>query len=366
MRWAGAGFIRNLFAQHRPRGAAVPFEAPTLRMARVCDDERDGLIAILRDFGRNGAAYIVPWTSLPLMATLTEHDLALHAAVGETKASTPIQVRAVVSRLALSSALGKEAQTRETARAQADRNGLADVELLLILHLLNSCGAGVVALMADPDHWHDAHGRAAVATVATVVGVRRQDIHRRVGEFAQLLAPVGLVTPDQTIQSGWLRVLHDEIAAFGQTVLRAPPDRPDADPHLSAIRDSAKRTAQLSAIVLNMIDYAVLDIAGTIRRWDTELPVLRQAIDRLSLMLDEWPSLMRSVRDALRGPADTMADQLRALRSALPQVPAVDSPTTDDRLRDGTGRLSVSGVLGARLSPLWSMLEGGRSAAGAA
>ena len=80
------GIIRKWFAQRRPRGAAVPFESPALRMARVCDDERDGLIAVLRDFANNGTVYIVPWTSLPLIATMTDHDKAVHAAVGETRA----------------------------------------------------------------------------------------------------------------------------------------------------------------------------------------------------------------------------------------------------------------------------------------
>src|SRR5277367_1615874 len=114
----GSGILRNWFRQRRPRGAAVPFEAPALHMARICDDERDGLIAILRDFANNGTAYIVPWASLPLMAPMTEHDLALHAAVSETRASTPAQVRAVVSDLALSGTLGPEARTREQERTQ--------------------------------------------------------------------------------------------------------------------------------------------------------------------------------------------------------------------------------------------------------
>ena len=122
-RWLGSGIIRNWFTQHRPRGAAVPFEAPALQMARVCDDERDGLIAILRDFANNGTAYIVPWTSLPLMASMTEHDMALHQAVGEARASTPTQVRAVVSTLALSGSLGPEAKAREgeCARGRPDQ-----------------------------------------------------------------------------------------------------------------------------------------------------------------------------------------------------------------------------------------------------
>jgi hypothetical protein len=67
-RWfeVGTGIFGNWFARQRPRGAVVPFEARALRMARVCHDERDGLIAILRDFANNGTAYIVPWSSLPL------------------------------------------------------------------------------------------------------------------------------------------------------------------------------------------------------------------------------------------------------------------------------------------------------------
>ena len=132
-RLVGTGIIRNWFAQHRPRSAAVPFESPALCMARVCEDERDGLIAILRDFANNGTAYIVPWTSLPLMAAMTDHDLALHEAVNETKATTPTLVRAVVSKLALSGALGPEAKVREGERTRADRGRLADVELVLIV-----------------------------------------------------------------------------------------------------------------------------------------------------------------------------------------------------------------------------------------
>jgi hypothetical protein len=358
-RWLGSGIIRNWFTQHRPRGAAVPFEAPALQMARVCDDERDGLIAILRDFANNGTAYIVPWTSLPLMASMTEHDMALHQAVGEARASTPTQVRAVVSTLALSGSLGPEAKAREGECARADQIRLADAELVLILHLLDRSGADLATLMADPPRWRDRDAKAAVAAVATAVGVRRQDIYLRIAEFAKVLAPVGLVTTEGAIQSGWLRVLHDEIEDFGQNVATPlPPGSPDVGAHLTAIAESAGRTAQLAGLVLDMLDYAVLDIGSTIRRWSTELPVLRRAIDRLSLMLDEWPSLMKSAHDALRGPPAEVPAKLRVLRSMMPRVPDAD-PSSSDHGPDGP---SVSTVLGARLSTIWSMVRASRSA----
>lgn len=362
-RLVGSGIIRNWFAQHRPRSAAVPFESPALRMARVCEDERDGLIAILRDFANNGTAYIVPWTSLPLMAAMTDHDLALHKAVNESKATTPALVRAVISKLALSGALGPEAKFREGERGRADQSRLADVELVLILHLLDSSGANLAALMADPALWRDLDARSAVAAAAVAVGVKRQDIYRRIGELGRLLAPVGLVTTHGAILSGWLRALHNEIEAFGQSVATASRSgSPDVTAHLAAIAEVAQRSAQLSGIVLAMLDYAVLDIGGTMRRWDTELPVLRQAIERLSLMLDEWPALMKLARDALRGPTDEMLTQLRALHSMLPRgvpdaEPSGGEPAPDSR----AGSPSVSDVLGDRLSAIWSMICASRS-----
>src|SRR5690348_6808165 len=180
---AATSIFRKWFRQRRPRGAAVPFEAPALRMARVCDDERDGLIAILRDFANNGTAYIVPWASLPLVASLTDHDMALHTAVREHRATTPAQVRAVISRLALAGALGPEAKAREGERARIEQSGLADVELVLILHLLDSSGADLAKLMADPARWRDTEAKSAVAATAIAVGVKRQDIYCRIGEL---------------------------------------------------------------------------------------------------------------------------------------------------------------------------------------
>ncbi len=350
------GIIRKLFGQHRPRGAAVPFEAPALRMARVCDDERDGLIAILRDFANNGSTYIVPWTSLPLMAPMTDHDVALHMAVGETKATTPAQVRAVVSDLARSGVLGPQAAAREIERSNVARSALYDVELVLILHLLNSCGADLTAVAANPVHWRDADAKSAVAAAAHTVGVKRQDIYRRIAQLAKLLTPVGLITSEGIIQSGWLRALHNEIEGFAPSVAHnKQSDSPDASSHLAAIAEAADRTARLSGLVLNMLDYAVLDITGTIRRWDDEFPVLSQAIDRLSLILDEWPPLMKSVHDAMRTSPDERVHQLRALRSILPRVPEPDT-------QEPSGNATASEVLGARLGAIWSMLRAARSA----
>ena len=129
----------------------------------------------------------------------------------------------------------------------------------------------------------------------------------------------------------------------------------------TAIAEAARRTAQLSGIVLGMLDYAVLDIGGTIRRWNTELPVLRQAIERLSLMLDEWPSLMKLARDALRGPPGELFAQLRVLRSMLPRMPDA-APSGGGSCAGRPCRLAVRLRRPWRQTiAIWSMLCASRS-----
>jgi hypothetical protein len=232
---------------------------------------------------------------------------------------------------------------------------------LLILHLLARNGAELETIATDPAGRHGAAAKAAVAAAETAVGVRRQCIYERIAEFTRLLAPVGLAAGDAAILSGWLRVLHEEIRDFGENAtVTVQHVAPEAGAQLGAIAESARRTAQLSGVVLSMIDYAVLDIGGTIRRWNTELPVLRQAIGRLSQTLDEWPALMKAGRDALRDSPDAMVEQLRLLRSVLPRAAETDPLVGDGGLTGDAESASVSRVLAARLSTIWSMLHASR------
>ena len=96
------------------------------------------------------------------------------------------------------------------------------------------------------------------------------------------------------------------------------------------------------------------------RRWNAELRILRQTIDRLSLMLDEWPALIKWVHDAQRGPPDELIAQLRSLHSVLPRLANVDPSGADRASDDHSGSPSVTRVLGVRLATIWSMLRTSR------
>jgi hypothetical protein len=327
-------------------------------MARVCEDERDGLIAILRDFANKGTSYVVPWSSLPLLVTMTSADAALHHAVAETQAATPAAVRAVVNDLARSGALGAEAKERETVRAETETACLGNVEAILILHLLNSAGSDLTDLIVDPDRRRAPETRTAIASAAKLLGVRREDIYRRASELAKVIQPVGFGAVAGPVSPGWLRVLHDELEGFGRDIAGTALTAPDGVAKgLTAVAESANGTAKIAGAVLGMIDFAILDIAATIRRWKMELPVLHQVIDRLSWMLDEWPALMKTIHDILRGDPDKIASDLRVVRTMLPKPASVPMLGGDPAPGEAESVSRATIVLAEKLSSIWSAIH---------
>jgi hypothetical protein len=267
----------------------------------------------------------------------------------------------VVSQLALSGALGREAKAREVERAHAARTQLADIELVLILYLLSSCGADPTALIADSSRRGATGAKAAVATAAAAIGVKRKDIYRRISEFSKLLEPVGLIATEGPIHAGWLRALHNEVEAFGpDCAMRQQANLPDISAALEPIARSAARTVQFSATGLNIIDYSVLDIGSTISRWNAEQPLFKQVITRLSFALDEWPTLIKAAHDALRDSQGAPVPQLHALSAVPPRAAEVDASGDRHASKGHAEPAPVARALAARLSTIWSMLGSSR------
>jgi hypothetical protein len=352
------GFVSKWFNFKRPRGTIVPFETPALRMVRVCDDEHEGLIAILQDFANNGSTYVIPWNNLPLVASMTDHDISLHKGISEARPSTPAELRAVISELALSGFLGPDAKAREVECRRTGAVQLADIELVLILHLLHSCGVNPATLLTiNATRPPSKDIKRTLEAAAAAIGIKRQEIYQRIADFAKLLMPIGLVAVEGPIHPGWLRVLHGDIATFARNCTTSPQAvLPEVIAALEAISKSAGRTARLSDTGLSLIDYAVLDIPMTIRRWATEHLLLKQVINRLSMMLDPWPSLMSGVNDALRGSQKDMVSQLSQLQCVLPHTPERGEEANDDPAEEDEKAASIRRALAIKLSTIWGAL----------
>ncbi len=345
--WLVGGLVRSVLTRRKARSAAVPFESGPLRMARVAEDERHGMVAVLRDFAGSCARFTVPWADLPDTVPMSERDAVLHKVVNETKAVTPAAMRAAVAQVALAGLFGPEAKAQAAAEAQSDGQRERELHAVLIFHLLDASQTDVRALVETPS---GRHAKTAVNDAASALGIRRSDIFVRTGELAKRLLPVGFAAGTGPLAAGWLRVVHREVAELNQRLNTRLADA-DAElvPDLRAAMEVSAATVRASAHLLGLIDGAVLGIGATVRQWETAQPALTHMIDKLSDILDEWGGLIPEAQDALRAPAGELAPRLRRLRALLPAPPAAAGEA------DASG--AVSTELGERLHGIWSNLN---------
>lgn len=329
------------FLRQTLRAAAVPFETPALRFARVREDERHGLIALLRNFADNGSVLVVPWDDLPKVVAMSARDVALHTAIAEAKAVTPDAIRAVVTSLASSGALGAEAQAREAANARIESRRQTETQAILLFHLLRTSGANLAPLFADPTG-SSAAARREVERAAASLRIKRGEIYRRATDLTRIVLPVGSPAKIGPPRPGWLRLLSNDVSAFGaQAEAHSAGAPPEAACHLKVVAKEVSSVVHVSRSVLMAIDGALEDIRATIRGGEPEFVLIRRAIERLSWTLDGWPDIVIAGQRILAGSAADAEDSLVLLRRLLPTAPERDEFSVP-----GLAAAAVSKVLG--------------------
>lgn len=312
------------FLQRTVRAAAVPFETPALRFARVREDERHHLVALLHDFADNGSVLVVPWDALPGVVAMSARDVALHTAIAEAKAATPDAIRSVMASLATSGALGAEAQARQAANARAESWRQTEMQAILLFHVLRAGGADLAPLIADPTG-SSAAAKREVQRAAASLRIGRHEVYRRAVDLARIVLPVGSPANIGPPRPGWLRLLSNDVSAFGEEAeARGANALPEAAHHLHALANDVSSAVEVSRTVLHAIDGALEDIRPTIRGGGAEFLLIRRAIDRLSWALDGWPEVVTTGREIMAGPAGEAVDRLLLLRRLLPAMPERD------------------------------------------
>ena len=379
--WRVGGIVGSMLRRREPRSAAVPFEHEVLRLARAAEDERHGLVAILRDFAGNCARYLVPWADLPKMVRLGPGDAALHGAVEEAQAVTPAAMMAVVRTVALSGALGAAAKAGARASEQAEGKRERDLHAVLIFHALRASRADLGGLLAatargapglDASLRRDA--QAAVRTAAAALGLRRSEIYDRTAALSHGVLPVGFAATDGPIARGWLRTLQHEVTGLHRHMRDRLAEMPtDLATDLRVAAEISQMTLEATAPMFGAVDRAVLNIGATMRDWDKAQPTLAGTVDTLSSVLDEWAGLIPEARATLRAPISEMGPRLRRLRALLPPGALVagaaglgEAPRRETALvgagsRGGDGRRdeALGATVAEQLGTIWRALDGG-------
>lgn len=332
------------FLSRTLQAAAVPFETPALRFARVREDERHGLIALLRNFADNNSILVVPWDDLPKVVAMSARDAALHTAIAEAKAVTPDAIRSVMTGLAASGALGAEAQAREAANAHAESQRQIETQAILLFHLLRASGADLAPLFADPTG-SSAAAMREVRRAAANLRIRRRDIYSRASDLTRVILPVGPPAKIGAPRPGWLRLLSNDVSAFGaEAEARSTNAPPEAAYHLHAVANGVSSVVRISHSVLHAIDAALEDIRATIRGGEHEFLLLRRAIDRLSWTLDGWPDIVITGRKIFAEQARGGGGDLLLLRRLLPSIPEYNEFSAPDLAASASSKIPLGKI----------------------
>ena len=329
------------------RGAAAPFTTPTLSSARVRLDDRPNLVLLTPGFSGTGSVYVLPWTAIPDLFTMTVHDRALYEQILKNKATTPSAIRREMLHVMASGLAGPEAKISARRALEADMAYETEIKAVLLVSLLFSLDVDVADLVGLDFSKSDVIGQSKSKLAAAVrpLGVDPDTAYERVERLADELIFIGLPAFGNP---GRLRVLLDQVEAFRRT-MRQKYERATgeiAEFHRFA-EETAAKTIALVRETLSLLDALLADLPEIVRHWDSRLPQIRKWSSRLSWLLDGWDYVLGFAKGMDNWSLEEFWTNIETLTRLLPMIPrgeASDEADLSERFVESLHRRRVGAM----------------------
>lgn len=325
------------------RGAAVPFTTPMLNNSRVRLTEKESLELMVAGLSGGAGVYVIGWTGLEQVFSMTVHDRILHKELLEGKAATPFSIRKISMKVAASGLAGPGLVERAKA-IEAEEEG----ERLITNFMLVSRTVEQVAKKDMPltlasigDRKGQQRTKTILSEVAGRFSLNADQLYARLEEWSDLVAPAGLPSMPRTSRLRQLQFrLRDFIESIGGFALG---DKSDAGPIAQLAADVAERTLQYTNTHMAVLDDCQADISGTLQHWFERKNEMAKALLKLEWLLDGWDPIMCMWLEALDGDRYLRQDTAIEIGRQLPMLPRNEIEEQDrkgiEELIDGKGRL---------------------------
>lgn len=306
------------------RGVYLPFTTTVLGYARLRRPQAGSLEILIPGLAGAGQTYIIPHKVLPEIINLTVHDRALHEELATARKITPSSIRVVANRIAVTGlggpALAKRARQEKEAEARQPTLILFNLILMAISQLAPT-HPGISELneksIATPDGMKLA--RDALGGYAQSIGERGDKIYTRLENWAKVISPVG--SPDESIVGYLLTFLRDLEAlaeSLGKWLIQEPTETAEMAQRTAIAARNIAKTARKEIGELNVIaDH----MADPLRDFDTVAGVLKEKVERISLVLNGWQRVIDNWDLAVRGDRFFQRDTLETFAQHLPVLP---------------------------------------------
>ncbi len=321
----------------------VPFESPALFAARVRADQRDGMVVLMRNFAANGSVYVLPWRNVPDCVPVTSFDRALHGAISETTATTPLAVRAAVRQVVA-------ARERPGAQPGAGLPGearlLTEIHLTLLAEILQERRRPAAPDGTGPDGAGAPNGTGAerlarlLRDTAARTGRKASELFSTTECLARDLLPVGTPTAP-----GPLRRLQWELTTFVRDLQRRAEAAPvEARGYHQRMARAAVETLGCSTAWLRKLDGAITRMLTTVTDAGADQRRhLREGVDRLAWLQDGWEAVLdRYAKYVERQEGGVRESELALIAALVPLLP-------EDALARPRNRLAC----GREAAPPW-------------
>ena len=264
--------------------------------------------------------YVIPWSLLPEIISLSVHDRMLHEALGALKQVTPVRIRGVVLDVARTGIGGIE--MARAARGALDREHKAQEisQFTLMADALKQLGEKEAqplsgAELATVEGQKTA--RQILMQFAVTIGASDQDIIDRLEEWSRLAAPAG-----RKDAGGRLRRLYDDLTTWGRHLDEwAEPEPPESQFMARRVVQGLEVALKLAGSHLDQIARRESMLRQVMSDWKTERARIARHIERLSWILDGWESLRELWKTARDAERYRQCEAVEEVASHVPMMP---------------------------------------------
>lgn len=312
---------------YEERGTAIPFTTPALSGARVRKGYRQGLEVLVPSISEARGTYVIPWTALNEVITLTVHDRMLQTEVLNDSALSPDRVRFAGLKVAMTGIAGAAAATAAEQALAAEEEQKTATHFHLILKIISLSGLGPSEILKQLEsRERKQFVKKSLADVAKLVGGTSVTLDEQIEELSTIAAPLGV---PHTAQAARLRRLLGRLAVFRESCLRwADQDVPDHVPVAQLCAEVADHTSRIGTQTIDDYDVRMADVEQLLRFWPQKSAEIRSLVERMSWLLDGWEFVVSWWDTAQR---QSLADQIAALHGIFRILPLVPKEEWADR-----------------------------------
>ncbi|MTI10116.1 hypothetical protein [Curvivirga aplysinae] len=312
------GSLPETFAE---RGYSVPFTTSVLEHLRVRVGREGGLEALLPGLSGGKGTYIIPWSDLPSVISMSLHDRSLYKKMNELSSHTPDKIRQAALEVQQDGYDGPDVAEAATNAIQKDHEISLMTNFTLVSEAVRQVGDGVEYTPMDLINEENMKkARASVKNYADKLGMSTQDMMDILTTWADTSAAVG--SPGGDHPGYLMRTVSDLARMSAEMSDWAEEEMPEIVVLVQQIIDAAEMAGRLAYEEIEGMQQQASSMSTVLSSWNMNLRRLQDSVAKIASILDGWDRVTQKWDHVKEGFRHQQRDMVGEAVQHLPLLPA--------------------------------------------